>query len=119
MLGGILFSISTISQCRIEGVWNRMLLAGVSTSEILLIFIALFVVMDIVQVFTFKIAMIFLYDITIYGNQWHLGLFSLMLCMIGCGLGLIISINTNSVAIINSSGIVLFTFCGTISGAFW
>lgn len=96
-----------------------MLLAGVTTSEILFVFIIMFIIINLLQVFALKISMMILYDFVIVGSEWYIGIFALMICMVGSCMGLLISIHTNSIAIINSSGIAIFTFFGTVCGAFW
>lgn len=119
LLSGILFSISSVAQCRMEGIWNRTILAGVTTSEILAVQIFIMLIYDVIQVFMFKLAFIFLFDIKIMGNEWLLVLICLLICMAGSSLGLIVSIHTNNVAIVNSAGVIIFFTCGGLCGGFW
>ena len=119
MLSGTLFSISSIAQSRIEGIWNRTLLAGVKTSEILLVHIITFVISAVIQVIVLKIASLILYDFDILGSQWLLGTYCLFMCLVGSAIGLFISIHTNNLLIVNSAGMLLFFMCGSQCGVFW
>ncbi|CAG9805440.1 unnamed protein product [Chironomus riparius] len=119
MLGGILFSISSLSQNRIEGIWNRTLLAGVKTSEVLFSHVIILIFCDLIEIFVLKIATIFLLKSPIIGNQLLLGLFCLVLYMAGNSIGLFISVFTNNVAVLNSSGIMVVIAFTLSSGVVW
>lgn len=119
MLSGTLFSISAIAQCRIEGIWNRTLLSGVKSSEILLAHIITFIISDVIQVIILKIAAVVLYDFNILGSQWTLGTLCLVMSFVGSSIGLFISILTNNLIIVNSAGMILFFACGSQCGVFW
>ena len=119
MLSGTLFSISSISQSRIDGIWNRTLLAGVKTSEILLVHIVTFIIADVIQVISLKIASIVLFDFVILGSQWLLGALCLTMCFVGSAIGLFISIKTNNLLIVNSAGMLVFFLFGLQAGLFW
>ena len=119
MLGGIIFSISCLSQNRIEGIWNRTLLAGVKSSEVLFSHIIILIFCDLIEIFVLKIATIFLLDIPIIGNQFLLGLLCLVLYMAGNSIGLLISVFTNNVAILNSAGLMIVFSSTIMCGVFW
>jgi len=119
MLSGTLFSISAIAQSRTEGIWNRTLLSGVKTSEILLAHIITFIISDVIQVIVFKIASVILYDFDILGSQWTLGCLCLLMCIVGSCIGLLISIFTNNVLFVNSAGMMVFFACGSQCGIYW
>jgi ABC-type multidrug transport system permease subunit len=118
MMTAVLFSISCLSQNRVEGIWNRTLLAGVTTSEVLFAHVVILLFCGLIEITIVKIATIFLLDIPIIGNQWLLGIFCLVLSLTGSSLGLLISVFTNNVALLNSAGVmVMITFtylCGFI-----
>ncbi|XP_070493446.1 ABC transporter G family member 20-like isoform X2 [Chironomus tepperi] len=119
LLCGILFSISSIGQCRIEGIWNRTILAGVTTSEILTVQLFILLIFDVFQVFVYDLSFKVLYDIKILGDELALGVICLLLCVVGTCIGLLISIHTNNFAIVNSAGVVIFFTCGGLCGGFW
>ncbi|XP_070493805.1 uncharacterized protein [Chironomus tepperi] len=119
MLSGTLFSISAIAQCRIEGIWNRTLLSGVKSSEIVLAHIITFVISDVLQVIILKIASVVLFNYEILGSQWTLGSLCLVMCLVGSSIGLFISILTNNLIVVNSAGMMLFFACGSQCGVFW
>ncbi|XP_070493794.1 ABC transporter G family member 23-like [Chironomus tepperi] len=119
LLSGILFSISSFGQCRIEGIWNRTILAGVTTSEILTVQMFILLIFDILQVFVYDLSFKVLYDIKILGDELALWLIYLLLCVVGTCIGLLISIHTNNVAIVNSAGIIIFFTCGGLAGLVW
>lgn len=99
--------------------WNRTLLAGVTTSEILLVYVFMFIIIDILQMLALKSTMMLLYDLSIIGSELHIGMFALMIYMVGSSFGLLTSIYTNKVLAINCAGVLVFAICGTLSGSFW
>ncbi|XP_070493598.1 ABC transporter G family member 20-like [Chironomus tepperi] len=119
ILGGILFAISCVSQNRVEGIWNRTLLAGVKTSEILFSNVIILLFCDVIEIFAMKIATIFLVDIPIIGNQLTLGLLCLCLYMAGNSIGLFISFFTTNVAVLNSAGSLVVSTFTVFSGIIW
>ncbi|CAG9805437.1 unnamed protein product [Chironomus riparius] len=119
LLCGILFSISSISQSRIEGIWNRTILAGVTTSEILAVQLFIQLINDIFQVVVFKLLFKVLFDIKIEGNDLLLGVIYLLLCIAGSCIGLFVSLHTNNFAVVNSAGTLVFFTCGGLCGGFW
>jgi hypothetical protein len=119
MLSGILFSVSSIGQNRIEGIWNRTILAGVKTSEILVVNIFILLVNDVLQVLIFNASFKVIFDMKVEGNELALGLIYFLLCVTGNSIGLTITILTNSFSVISSAGIVIFFICGGLGGGFW
>ncbi|KAL7037052.1 hypothetical protein ACKWTF_009053 [Chironomus riparius] len=119
LLCGILFSISSISQSRIEGIWNRTILAGVTTSEILAVQLFIQLINDIFQVVVFILLFKVLFDIKIEGNELLLGVIYLLLCIAGSCIGLFVSLHTNNFAVVNSAGTLVFFTCGGLCGGFW
>ncbi|XP_070493900.1 ABC transporter G family member 20-like [Chironomus tepperi] len=119
LLGGILFSISCLSQSRVEGIWNRTLLTGVKTSEVMLSNIIILLVCDLIEIIALKIGTIYLVDLPIIGNQLTLGLLCLCLYMAGNSIGLFISVLTNNIVILNSSGVLIVVANITLCGVAW
>ncbi|CAG9805436.1 unnamed protein product [Chironomus riparius] len=119
LLSGILFSLSSIAQSRTGGVWNRTIIAGVTVSEIISVQFTLLFISDIVQLIVLKIITATLYDGEIVGNQWILGFFCLMVYMTGSSIGIFVSILTNNLLILNTAGMVIFFFGGSLCGGMW
>ncbi|KAL7037053.1 hypothetical protein ACKWTF_009054 [Chironomus riparius] len=117
--GGILFSISCIAQSRIEGVWNRTMLAGVSTNEVLAVQFFILSISNVIQVLIFKIFFHIFFDTKIIGNSWLLGTVCIGMYMVGTSMGLFISIYTNNIYIVNSAGVMISLSCGFLCGGIW
>ena len=119
MLAGMLFSISSISQNRLEGIWNRTLLSGVTASEVLLTHSFILIICDVIEIIILKITTIFLIDAPIIGSQWLLGILFLVMYMMGNSIGLLISVLTNNSNIISFAGTFVSFSCAMASGAVW
>lgn len=71
------------------------------------------------QLIVLKIIFAALFDVEMLGSQWLLGSFCILLYMTGSSIGMFVSILTHNLLILNSAGLIIFFFGGTLCGGIW
>lgn len=119
MFPAIGFSCFSIAQSRIDGVWNRTLLAGVKSMEILITQMILsFIVVTISFIEVIVIAYLTI-DIIMVGSIFLIILFGILCCFTGSIFGIALSATSEDFKFMS---ILLFAFVqafSTLNGVFW
>lgn len=114
-----IFASFSIAQSRMEGVWNRSLLAGVKVTEIVLANVIQCAFVSIIMAAQMILGLYALTDIEVIGNMWMV-VYMIVACTFnGYLLGFFISILTESFLVINGL-ISAQAFYGVmITGVIW
>ena len=113
------FSFFSIAQSRIDGVWNRTLLAGVKTAEILITQILLSLIVVTIS-FIEIIGVVFLtLDVVVLGNIFLLIFIAILLCITGTICGIALSATSDDLKILTMVLFAIVQLFSTINGAFW
>ena len=113
------FSCFAIAQSRIDGVWNRTLLAGVKVSEIFitqLILSCIVVTISFMETITVAILTV---DIVVLGQFYLLFIIGFLVCLTGSILGIALSATTDDFKYVSIILFQLVQLFSVLSGSFW
>ncbi|KAG5680647.1 hypothetical protein PVAND_010141 [Polypedilum vanderplanki] len=119
MFSSMGYTCFAIAQSRIDGVWNRTLLAGVRPIEILFtqIFVCFFVI--IISLVEIGITSYFTLDVPIRGSLILLTIFGILACFTGSITGIAMSVLTDNLHAISIISLAIVQGTSTLSGGYW
>ncbi|CAG9805991.1 unnamed protein product [Chironomus riparius] len=113
------FSCFSIAQSRIDGVWNRTLLAGVKSAEILITQLLLSIIVVTISFIEIVGVVLLTLDVVVLGNLFLLIFFGILLCLTGSIFGIAVSATSDDIKILTIILFAVIQFFSTINGAFW
>lgn len=113
------FSCFSIAQSRIDGVWNRTLLAGVKSIEILFTQIILSVIVVTISFIENIITAILTMDIVMVGHFYLLFLFGFLICFTGSIMGIALSTTSEDIKFISMTLFGMAQLFSNLCGSFW
>jgi hypothetical protein len=119
MFSAMGFSCFAIAQSRIDGVWNRTLLAGVRPLEVLFTQVLVCVVVLIISLSEVAITSYLTLDIPIKGSYMLLAIFGLFACLTGSISGIAMSVMTEDINTMSLIALAVIQGTSTLSGGYW
>jgi len=113
------FSCFSIAQSRIDGVWNRTLLAGVKSVEIFITQMILSFIVVIISFTEIVVVMVLSIDVVMVGNIYLLIFIGILLCLAGTIFGIAISATSDDLKIMSMVLFAIVNFFSTLNGTFW
>lgn len=112
-------SCYSIAQNRIEGVWNRTLLAGVESIEILTVQFIIASITFVTSFIEIVVMTILTFDVIILGSIYLLTLFGILISLSGTMIGIAISATSDDLKFISVLVFATIQICAYLNGAFW
>ncbi|KAG5670619.1 hypothetical protein PVAND_000868 [Polypedilum vanderplanki] len=112
-------SVIAIIQSRVDGIWNRSLLNGVQTSEIIIAYLIQYSCYAIITSIELILSLKFIFQIEIIGNVWLAFTLIFINAMNVFLFGFNVSIISKDVTIAGYTGIGLLVILNSLSGIIW